>query len=97
MHNQTEDWLTNRKQTFLINTASDWALVTSGVLQGSVLVLILFKIVINDIDVGLNNLIAKFADDTQMRNSMISDHDKQNLQEELHNISALFERQRDAF
>ncbi len=48
----------------------------------------LFIIYINDIDVGLNSFIGKFADDTKIENSVISDRDSQSLQDDLNKISA---------
>ncbi len=77
VHNWIENWLNNRKQTVVINgSASDWAPFTSGVPKGSVLGPVIFIIYINDIDLGLNNFIAKFADDTKIGNSVISDRDR---------------------
>ncbi len=80
VHNWIENWLSNRKQIVVINaTASDWAPVTNGVPQGSVLRPVLFIIYINDIDVGLNNFISKSADDTKIGNLIITDHDRISL------------------
>ncbi len=84
VHNWIENSLSNRKQRVFINgTASDWAPVTSGVPQGSDLGPVQFIVYINDIDIGLNNFISKFADDTKIDNSIITDHDTMSLQEDL--------------
>ncbi len=86
--NWIENWLSNRKQRVVINgSASDWAPDTNGVPQASVLGSVLFKIHINDIDVGLN-FVAKFADYTKIGNSVISDCYRQSFQEDLRKISA---------
>ncbi len=79
VHNWVENWLSNRKQRVVINgITSHWAPVTSGVL---------FIIYIDDTDVGLNNFISKFVDDTKIGNSIITDHDRMSLQEDLRKIS----------
>ncbi len=44
---------------------------------------VLFIICIYDIDVGFNNFISKFAVDTKIGNSIIIDHDRMSLQEDL--------------
>ncbi len=86
--NWIENWLSNRKQRVVISgTASDWAPVISGVPQDSILESVLFIIYINDIDVGLNNFISKFADDKKLANSVITDCDRMSLQEDLRKIS----------
>ncbi len=84
--------LDNQQKTkgVINGTASDWAPVTSEVPQGSVLGPVVFRIYTNDF--GLNNLISKFADDTKIVNSIITDHDRMSLQEELRKISEWSQR-----
>ncbi len=85
--------MSNRQQRVVIDGFnSEWAPVISGVPQGSVLGPVLFIIYINDLDVGLNNRISKFADDTKIGNSVLTDKDSQSLQEDLHKISAWSDR-----
>ncbi len=65
-----QNWLSKRQQRVVIDGFnSEWAPVTSGVPQDSVLGPVLIFIYINEMDVGLNNLIRKFADDTKIGNS----------------------------
>ncbi len=62
--------------------------------QGSVLgpVLFITYSYINDIDVGLNNFISKFANDTKIGNSIVDDRHRLNLQEDLRQISQWSEK-----
>ena len=93
MSDWIEDWLTNRKQRVVINgEASEWADVTSGVPQGSVLGPLLFLIYINDIDIGLTSKIAKFADDTKLGTNALNPADVDALRIDLIKLGEWSER-----
>jgi len=47
-----------------------WKLVVSSFPQGSILQPILFNILINDIDTGIECILNKFADDTKLSDAM---------------------------
>ena len=60
-------YLDKRKQRVLLNGCeSHWAIVVSGVPQGSVLGPLLFLIYINDLEKGIKSKIIFFADDTSL-------------------------------
>ena len=79
-----EQWLTGRRQRVVVDgEVSNWKSVLSGVPQGSVLGPILFLIYINDLDDSITSNVLKFADDTKLFRKVITDGDKQHLQNDL--------------
>jgi hypothetical protein len=79
-------WLSGRKQRVVLNGRfSSWEEVLSGVPQGSVLGPLLFVIFINDMDQAAQgvNIVRKFADDTKLGKTVVSEADRDELQESL--------------
>ena len=81
------DFLDNRKQRVVLEKGtSNWAPVTSGIPQGSVLGPILFIIFINDLPQEIKSYIKIFADDTKIFRAIRSMSDINNLQEDINKL-----------
>ena len=78
------NWIAGRRQRVCVHQSySNWAPVTSGVPQGSVLGLLLFLIYINDLDTNIVSKMSKFADDTKLWKRARNPDDIVELQEDI--------------
>ena len=64
-------WVSNRlmgqAQRVIVNGVTPgWWPVTSGVLQGSILGLVIFNLFINNLDAGLEGIVIKLSDNTKL-------------------------------
>ena len=82
-----DSFLCNRQQRVVVNGAkSQWTPILSGVLQGTVLGLLLFSLYINDIMVGLESKIRLFADDCVCYRQIDSTEDTSKLQKDIDQV-----------
>lgn len=80
-------FLTFRKQQVIVgSSASNWAAVTSGVPQGSVLGPLLFVIFINDLPDHIRSSVKIFADDTKLYYPASTPDYTQILQRDIHAV-----------
>ena len=87
LYSWIEDFLKERKQKVVLNgEESEWAPVSSGIPQGSVLGPTLFLIYINDLPEVVNSCIKLFADDTKLYMRANTIIDQENLQSDLDNL-----------
>ena len=84
-----KSFLTNRRQRVKVGkTYSEWADVTSGVPQGSVLAPLLFILYVTDMQVdSINAKLTKFADDTKIYSEISDSASSQRLQNSLNKVS----------
>ena len=94
-----KDWLSNRRQKVVVEgESSEWVIVESSVLQGSVLGGILFNIFVDDIDEAIiNALIKKIADDTKLARIIRNLADAQEMQANLDRLCRWAEKWKMAF
>jgi hypothetical protein len=79
-----EQFLTGRRQNVHISSSvSDWALVRSGVPQGSVLGPLLFLIYIDDLPSEVRSQIVMFADDVKIWRPISTSDDVVSLQQDI--------------
>ena len=81
------NWLAGRRQRVCISQSySNWAPVTSGVPQSSVLGPLLFIIYINDLDIIIVSKMSKFADNTKLCHRARNPDDVMEEQEDINKL-----------
>ena len=91
---QIRNWLAGHRQRVCINQSySNWAPITSGVPQGSVLCPLLFSghlyklsRYINDLDTNIVSKMSKFADDIKLCHRARNPDDIMELQEDINKL-----------
>ena len=88
---KTRDWttafLSGRKQRVIVNeNHSQWAVVTSGVHQGSVLGPILFLLYINSMSNGVTSKMFYFADDAKIYRPITNLAEQEELRKDLYKL-----------
>jgi len=80
-------FLSNREQRVIIDgQMSDWAQVTSGVPQGSILGPLLFLIYVNDTDSDISSSVRLFTDDFIIYQDVRNTVDSELLQQDLYKL-----------
>ena len=80
-------FLVSRRQRVVVNgCSSDWAPVSSGVPQGSILRPLLFLLYVNDIGVCIESQTRLFADDCTIFRDVVGREDCEALQSDLHHL-----------
>jgi len=80
-------YLTGRRQRVIVNGAvSDWADVTSGVPEGSLLAPLLFALFVNDLPSSIDSECLMFADDVKIFRRVASVDDATRLQRDIDSL-----------
>jgi len=88
LHGWIQAFLTDRRQRVCVDgELSEWAMVSSGIPQGSVLGPILFVIFINDMPSTIESACRLFADDTKVFRRVSSPEEVATLQADIDNLA----------